>query len=178
MNREQDGANVLVGKVSKPHGIKGQLKIYPYSGSAENFQSYSRVRLTYPDGKSMGWHDVQSSRNQGKFAVVTLAGIDSRTAAEAVTGFEIWVDRDSLPPLTDEEFYWQDLIGKDVVTKSGMRLGKVSSFLATGAHDVLVVTQKDREYMIPAVEQFVLGVNEDDVLVVDPPEGLLEINKI
>lgn len=176
MNREQDGADVLVGKVSKPHGLKGQLKIYPYSGSTENFQSYSRLRLTYPDGKPLGWFDVRENRNQGKFAVVTLAGIHSRTEAEAVTGFEIWVDRDSMPPLTDEEFYWQDLIGRDVITVSGMRLGKVSSFLATGAHDILVVTEKDREYMIPAVEQFVLGLNEDDALVVDPPEGLLEIN--
>ena len=70
----------------------------------------------------------------------------------------------------------EDLIGKTVVTVAGRKLGKLTNLLATGAHDVLVVTAKDQEFMIPAVEQFVLGLNEDDVLVVDPPEGLLELN--
>ncbi len=176
MSSEQAETNVLVGKVSKPHGIKGQLKIYPYSGSSENFQSYSRLLLTSPESKTLGWFDVKTSRTQGKFAVVTLAGIDSRTKAENLADFEVWVERDAMPPLTDDEFYWQDLIGKTVVTVAGRKLGKLTNLLATGAHDVLVVTAKDQEFMIPAVEQFVLGLNEDDVLVVDPPEGLLELN--
>ena len=176
LSREQSATDVLVGKVSKPHGIKGQLKIYPYSGSSESFQSYSRVMLTSPDGQSHGWFDVTTCRSQGKFAVIAIQGIDNRTKAEAVAGFDVWVDRNLLPLLTDDEYYWQDLIGKDVVTVAGMRLGKVSTLVATGAHDVLVVSEKDREYMIPAIEQFVLEVNEDDVLVVNPPEGLLEIN--
>ncbi len=177
MNSEQSGTEVLVGKVSKPHGIKGQLKIFPYSGSIENFKSYSRVLLSFADQQPSCWFDVvHASVSQGKFAVLSLKGVRSRSEAEALAGAEVWVDQDELPPLADNEFYWQDLIGKDVITVDGVRLGKVTNLLATGAHDVLVVAEKGREYMIPAVDQFVLELNEDDVLVVDPPEGLLEIN--
>ena len=68
-----------------------------------------------------------------------LAGIDDRDAAALWTGSDVAVDRDRLPALAENEYYWSDLIGLDVMTRDGVALGKVENLLETGANDVLVV---------------------------------------
>jgi 16S rRNA processing protein RimM len=99
-------------------------------------------------------------RAQGKGIVAELPGVDDRDAAMALVGTEIWVARSALPAAKPGEYYWCDLEGLEVVTVEGRSLGKVSHLVATGANDVLVVNDAERERLIPfLVGQFVTQVD-------------------
>ncbi len=170
-------ALLLVGEIVKPHGVSGAVKIFPYSGDPANICRCRTLYLELPGSGEKRSYALRSTRHQGVFAIVSLAGIDSRDAAENVIGHPVWVARQELPELTADEFYWQDLHGLEVITLTGLSLGKVSGVLPTDAHDVMVVTGRGREYLIPAVNDFLVRIDRQARrIVVDPPEGLLEIN--
>ncbi|OKY74456.1 MAG: 16S rRNA processing protein RimM [Desulfobulbaceae bacterium DB1] len=168
---------VLVGEIVKPHGIKGEVKVFCYSGQPGNFSSCKRILLETDDSAEKTSYGLGKIRSQGQFAVMALTGISSRDGAEALTGCKVWVTRDELPDLEDDEFYWQDLQGMEVITLQGQSLGRVANLLATGAHDILVIADRGKEYMIPAVDPFLVEIDhERHRIVVDAPDGLLEIN--
>jgi 16S rRNA processing protein RimM len=99
-------------------------------------------------------------RAQGNGIVAELPGVTDRDAAAALVGSEIGVARSALPPPAPGEYYWSDLEGLEVSTVEGVSLGTVSHLLATGANDVLVVRNADRERLIPfLVGQFVTEVD-------------------
>ena len=109
-------------------------------------------------------------------ALLELAGVDDRTAAEELAGREVWVAKELLPALAEDEFYWHELVGLRVVTESG-RAGPGQALFATGGHDVLVVRGGGREYFIPARREFMLGVDhEADLLTIAEVPGLLDLN--
>ena len=167
-----------VGTVAKPHGIKGEIKVHPYSGDPALLPGYPVVTLAAPGGRRLEAHRVSGGRIQGREAILRLAGIDSREQAEALTGCEVLVDKAHLPPLAEDEFYWQDLEGRKVVTTDGRELGRVSGLLATGAHDVLVVTGRGREYLIPAIRELMTEFDDEaGTIVIEPVPGLLEMNE-
>jgi 16S rRNA processing protein RimM len=170
--------HVQVAKVTKAHGIKGEIKIYPFSGNPESFALYKSLVLV--DAKQNVAREIElvKSRTQGNVAVLTLAEITSRNDAEQLVDCEIWVSRDELPDLEEDEYYWNDFEGMEVFTREGMHLGRVSNLMATGAHDILIVSGGGGEYMIPVRDEFLVEYSVGEKrIVVDPPEGLLEINK-
>jgi len=170
--------HVLVAKVSKPHGIKGEIKVYPFSENPENFKFYSSLVFVDPAEKAAREVKLSRSRSQGRMAVLTLSGVASRNDAEDLVGCEVWASKDDLPELAGEEYYWNDFEGMEVYTQKGFDLGHVSSLMSTGAHDILVISGRGAEYMIPMREEFIVEINEaDGKIIVDPPEGLLEINR-
>ena len=170
--------HVQVATVTKAHGIKGEIKIYPFSGSPENFTLYTSLILVDKNKEAAKKIKLLNSRTQGNSAVVTLAGITSRSDAEELVGSEIWVSQNELPTLDEDEFYWNDFEGMEVFSRKGEYLGQVKSLIATGAHDILVVSGDEEEYLIPVRDEFVVEYSvEEKKIIIDPPEGLLEINK-
>lgn len=171
---------VLIGRVNKPHGIKGELKITPFSDDPDKLAGYKTLFLTSA-GKSghLQKHHLLKVRNQVNYAVISLSGINSRDKAEELKGSSIWVARDELPLLSESEYYWYDFMGRDVFTRQGKYLGKVSNLISNGPHDVLVISEaRGREYMIPVCDDFVEDPDkEKDRIIVSPPEGLLDINE-
>lgn len=149
---------VLLGKVVGVHGIRGELKLESYTDPRTQIFRYQPWRLRSASGETT----IAGSRGraQGKGIVATLPGVDDRDAAAALIGSEIWVARSALPKSTPGEYYWTDLEGLEVVTLEGRALGVVSHLIATGANDVLVVKDAERERLIPFIlGQFVTGVD-------------------
>jgi len=116
---------------------------------------------------------VQGSR-QGKGLVVQLKGVDDRTAAEALAQADILMPKESLPELSDDEYYWHELEGLTVFTQSGERLGQVSYLFETGANDVMVVRGDNdaidkRERLLPfLLDDVIVEISlEDGRMVVD-----------
>jgi len=170
------GELIVVGKVSKPHGIRGELKIYPYSGQPDFFAaSYRRLFLQCGSGQDPVEFTVERSRVQGKQVLVALRECRDRNMAETLAGCEVHVARDDLPPLEENEFYLHELVGKQLVDQDGRRLGVGKRIMATGAQDQLVVEQDGRRFLVPIVGDFIVAV-EDDRVVLDLPPGLMEIN--
>lgn len=176
-HRAEPDEPVRVGRVAKAHGIKGEVKVRPDFGPADDFLNYKEVRLVSPDSEFSRDFKVTRCRFLGGHAILQLAGVDDRNAAEDLRGSEVWVDRDLLPELGGGRYYWHDLVGLRVETEHGRELGRVETLLATGGHDILVVTDGGREYLIPLVDEFLLKVDiVAGLLTVADVPGLFEIN--
>lgn len=157
---------VVVGQVSGLFGVKGWLKIFAYTDPRENILQYDPWYLRVADG----WRQVSLAEGQrhGKTIIARLAGCTDRDEAAVWVGHDIAVRREQLPELAQDEYYWSDLEGLQVVTTSGVALGKVAYLIETGANDVLVV-QGERERLIPFVRP-------DVVVEIDLGEGLLRVD--
>ena len=180
---------VLVGKITKAHGIKGELKVFAFSGDPADFGSLKNVLLR-PSGRNTPGQAVHylpatatelpitSFREQGKMALLVLKGITDRTQAETLAGLEVWTREEYLPELADDEFYWHEMVGLKVLLERGQEIGTVKGLLATGGHDILVIVNKyGREYLIPAQNEFIVEVDyQAGTLTIAPPPGLLEMN--
>ena len=183
---------VCVGKVVKAHGIKGEIKIFPYSGTPESLCSYDKLYFAKegqpPDEtfagntdagqeKIDGWHGVDRCRVQGKYAIVALIGFADRSSVANLLGMQVHVGQGNLVPLQENEFYWHELEGMTVVSEDGKVLGTVTSLFSTDAYDMLVINGEGGEVMIPAVRAFMRAIDhETNRLTVALVPGLLEIN--
>ncbi len=150
---------VLLGKVVGVHGVRGELKLESYTEPRTQIFRYKPWRMRSASGE---WVIEEGGRGraQGKGIVSELAGVTDRDAAAALVGTEIWVARSALPNVKPGEYYWTDLEGLEVVTVEGGSLGTVSHLIATGANDVLVVKDAERERLIPfLIGQFVTAVD-------------------
>jgi 16S rRNA processing protein RimM len=158
---------VLLGKIVAVHGVRGELKLESYTQPRTQIFRYRPWLLRCASGTRSIEHC--RGRAQGKGLVAELPGIVDRDAAAALAGAEIWVRRSALPTLKPDEYYWSDLEGLAVVNLEGVSLGKVSHLVATGANDVLVVKDAERERLIPfLIGRFVTAVDMDaGRLVVD-----------
>lgn len=177
MTRDGSAAGdfILLGKITKPHGIRGEVKIYPYSGQPENFLDYPKMYIGAPDKEKVPY-TIERARVQGNTVILKLDGCADRSTAELLADHEVWLERDDLPALSDDEYYWANLEGKTVRTDDGIELGRVTGVLDTGAHDILSVTGRGHEYLIPMREEFVVTIDDHEMVLMLPP-GLLEINK-
>jgi len=156
---------VVLGRISAPFGVKGWLKIQPYTETIEGLTRYPAWWL----GKEDDWREVTviQARPQGKTLVAKLQGCDDRAAAQSLKNLHIAVQRSQLPAVKKGQYYWADLIGLEVINLKGETLGVVKELFATGANDVLRV-QGERERLIPFIPQVVQDVRlEAEVIRVD-----------
>jgi 16S rRNA processing protein RimM len=146
-----------MGRIAAPYAIRGWIKIQPFTEYLDSLLDYPVWRL----GKQTGWQEyrVLDARVHSNHLIAQLEGVDDRSQAEALQGLEIAVGRDELPEAEEDEYYWDDLIGLDVVNLDGVNLGKVSGLLETGAHDVLKVEDGERQRLIPFTEPIVVEVD-------------------
>ncbi len=151
---------IVVGKFGATYGIRGWLKVFSYTDNTESIFDYSPWFVE--QGGKWVEYKVESWKRHNKGLVVKLDGLDVREDAQLMTNFEILIDPAVLPELPEDEFYWRDLIGMQVVTGNGYDLGIVSDLLETGSNDVLVVKAnlKDafgqKERLIPFLEEQVI----------------------
>lgn len=167
---------ILVGKISKPHGIGGEVKIFPYSGNpAEFVADYNRLYLSAGNKEPLVAYTIEKARVHGKQILVRLNNCRDRTAAENISGQEVYVPVEDLPELHEDEFYLHQLENKQLVDESGDSLGVSSRILVTDGQDLLIVQHQGKEYMVPIVGTFIKAI-DDDKVVVELPPGLIDIN--
>jgi len=172
---EQTADLVLLGKVTKPHGIRGEIKVYPFSGEPENFLQYSRILLAPDEHGVPQSYTVKRARVQKNTVLLQLEECLTRNQAEELVNFFLYVYEDELPKPEPGEFYLRDLEGKQVVTEQGETLGTVHGILQRGVQDIVRVTNGQKEYLIPLVPEFLVALDNNRVTVSLPP-GLLDIN--
>lgn len=151
---------VLVGRIVGVSGTAGAVKLESWTDPRMQIFRYQPwiLKSAQTEREISGCR----GREQGKGMVATLPGIADREQAAALIGTEIWVLRSALPKAKPGEYYWTDLEGMDVFTVEGQPLGKVSHLFATGANDVLVAQDGERERLIPFVlENYVKQVDLD-----------------
>ncbi len=170
---------VILGKVVKAHGIRGEVQVYPYTFTVDSFIKYGPLSLIAIGGREQKFQVLRARKKQKRKIILTLEGVNSRDQAEALVGSKIAVPRERLPELSEGEYYWQDLIGMEVRTVTGEVVGRVKQILATGAHDILIIRGTRGEVLIPAVAQMIDNIDlEGRVITVDPVPGLLDVNAL
>ncbi|MFL6736814.1 MAG: ribosome maturation factor RimM [Sphingomonas sp.] len=135
---------VALAAVAGAHGIKGELRLKLFSDSLE---SLSRHDELYVAGAK---RRLVVIRESGRTAVARFEGVDDRSAAEALRGALVEVDRSALPPLEDGEYYYSDLVGLAAVDPDGKPIGKVAAVENYGAGDLLEIeTPAGKRSLIP-----------------------------
>ena len=168
---------VAIGRIVRPHGVQGAVKVFPYGETLGLLESGERLYVSAEGSAGGCWRRlmVLGGRVQGKLWVVELEGLSSREEAEALQKAEISVPADRLPKTEEGEYYHYQLIGLAVETLDGKPLGVLRSIIETGGNDVYVVEGEGREVLIPAIEEVIREVDlERGRMRVDLPEGLLE----
>ena len=156
---QEESNHILVGQVTGIYGVKGWLKIESYTRPPENIFSYSPWYIK----KDRDWQEInlQDGKNHGKGLIVALENINDRDVAREFIGSDISILRSQLPELGPGEYYWNDLLGMQVIDQRGNILGHLQQILETGANDVLVVAGENR-HLIPLIwGKYVLDVDQD-----------------
>jgi 16S rRNA processing protein RimM len=175
-NTDKKKGFLLIGEITSLHGLKGNLKIHSYAESIDVFKPKDLVLVQNADGSEQSYA-IQSAKPHHRAVILSLEGIDSRSAAEALIGSVIYIEKRLLTQPDDGSYYWFDIIGLSVYTINKQYVGKVSSIIPTGANDVYVVTNPDintkNEVLIPAVDTVVLSIDlKKKKMIIDLPEGL------
>lgn len=176
------GQFVLLGVIVGAHGIRGQLRIRSFTGEPAAIFGYGALlgkRRDTEAGRSLTLRPVGTAKGgkpKGDVVLATLDGVADRTAAEALKGLRLYVSRDALPALEEDEFYHADLIGLVVDQVAGGRLGTVKAVHDFGAGDVLEVTREEGGTVFLPFTMAVVPVVDiaGGRLVADPPAALLE----
>lgn len=148
-----------MGRVTGAFGVKGWVKVEPYTASPDSLVGYPRWWIE-ADG---GWKalEIETSRAQDRTVAAKFAGCDDRDQAALFRGRQVGVARSEFPAAGENEYYWADLIGLEVVNAQDEHLGTVSRVLDTGANAVLVVEAQEsgRERLIPFIAEVVQEVD-------------------
>ena len=171
----------MVGHITKPHGTRGELLVWPLTDRPDAVFSPG-AELLVGDGEGQVGADpvamvVVASRPFKKGLLLKLAGADDRSAAEALAGRYLLAAVSALEPLADGEVFYHQLLGLVVELVDGSVVGTVREVFEARPADLLEVrTEADRAVLIPFTEAIVKRVDiPAGRLVIDPPAGLLEL---
>ena len=159
------------GKIVNTHGIRGEVKIMPYTDSPELLAEFDRLFL----GKAHTEVIIEHSRAFKNMVIAKIEGVNTPEEADKLRNKLLYMHRDDLE-LDEDTYFIQDLIGMEVRdADSGHVYGKIADVMQTGANDVYVVKGDDREYLVPAIGDVVVSTDIDaDIMTIRPLEGLFD----
>ncbi len=162
---------LAVGRVIKPHGVHGEVRVELMTDLPERFKWLKAVYVGERNPRRVA---VESVRFHQEFVLLKLAGYPTRTEAEALRNELLQVPEEEAIPLEEGEYFLHQLVGLEVLTESGRSLGRLTDVLETGANNVFVVVGPGGELLIPDIPDV---VREVDVaggrVVIRPLPGLL-----
>lgn len=159
------------GKIVTTHGIRGEVKIMPYTDTPELLAEFDRLFI----GKNKDELIIERSRVFKNMVIAKIEGVDTPEAAEKLRNKLLYMHRDDLE-LDDDTYFIQDLIGIEVCdADSGKVYGTISDVMQTGANDVYVIKGSDREYLVPAIADVVVSTDIDEnIMTIRPLDGLFD----
>lgn len=153
-----------LGLIAKPHGVRGELNVRLHNARSAALLRVNSLTLVRADGSSseLAFNVVSQS---AEHVIIALEGIKDRAGALALRGASIRVERAALAPPAQGEYFYQDLIGCQVLDEEGQSLGCVTALFEAGASDVLVVRDAEIERYLPLVEQWIGAVDLEDRVI-------------
>ena len=156
---------LLVGRLGRPHGVRGEIQFRLLTGFPERLVSGKAVYI----GEDHAEFRIAGLRGAAGKQILALHGLNGREQAARLRNSLVYVRTEGVPPLPEGEYYFHELIGMRVVSDNGSELGRLAEIIETGANDVFVVREEDgRERLLPAI---------DDVLLeIDPVQGTILVH--
>jgi len=127
---------ILMGVFGAPQGVHGAIRVKSLTGDPKAIGAYGSL-TDGQRGRTFAFESLRPLKDD--MLVARVKGVSTREAAAALTGVEIFARRDQLPPPSDDEFYYDDLVGLDAVDKAGAPLGRVVSLMNYGGGDILEI---------------------------------------
>lgn len=159
----------LIGVIVKAQGIKGEVKVKPFTDTPDVLCTLEHVII---DGKKI---KIIKSRSDNTMAYLLLDGIANRNMAEDMRSKEIYVDKKYAPQLPKDRYYIDDLIGCQVADDKGKPLGELVDVLINSANDVYVIKKENKEILVPAMKSVVEKIDIDKKLIVLVEKRLKEV---
>lgn len=159
---------LLIGTVLKPQGIRGEVKVKPYTDSPEVFRQIEKVLIDEKEYK------IFSFRTDGTAVYLGLGGIADRNAAESLRGKNLLLDRKDAPDSGEGSYYIVDLIGCTVLTDTGKELGTLTS-IVPAATDVYTVTKGEKSVLFPAVADLFEKISPEEGVIVVKEERFNQV---
>jgi 16S rRNA processing protein RimM len=166
---------LLVGIIARPHGLRGSVIVNPETDFADERFKVGEELLVGPAERTQPRRIVAVRGHQGR-VIVDLEGVESMDDAEALAGQELWMPAAALGPLPERTYYRHDLVGCEVLDTHDTVIGRVTKVEGTLDRSYLIIPRRGGEMMIPMVEGILVAVDiAHRRIVVDPPEGLLDL---
>jgi 16S rRNA processing protein RimM len=171
------GALVAVGEVLRPWGLQGELRVRPLTDRPEErFRHLRRCVLWEPAADRRGDCQIAGCRFDGEELFVRIEGVSSPEDAKRFSGRLLAVAQEDALPAPEGHFYPWEMAGAAVETRDGRRVGEFVRVEGSEGQPLWVVAEGGREHLVPAVPEIVVEVNvAERRIVIDPPEGLLEL---
>ena len=166
---------VVIGIVTKPHGIKGALKIRPLTDDPARFQDLAELYLSIDDNRTL--FEVDSAHVSSDYVILKLKGIDHRNEAEHWRHYDIEIPREWVRELPEGQFYYYELVGLKGFLPDGTYLGILEDIISNPGQDVYVFLnpKDDKEILVPAVPEWILNIDiEQGTIMIADVTGLLE----
>jgi len=168
-------ARVAIGKIIKPVGLKGELKVFPLTDFPERFERLEAVTIQTAEGKLVRY-SISSFRYRSSLVYLRFSGLNSLEEVAFLRGGMIQIPESERVSLPEAHYFQSDLLGLSVYSQKGELLGRVSSIMETGENDLFVVEGDQKEYLIPAIKKVVKEIDlKQKRILIEPMEGLLEI---
>ena len=165
---------ITIGKAVKPFGVKGEMRIEPITDVPGRFKGVERVYLVSPAGKEIPCR-VEAVRYAGDAIFLKFSGYDSPEKAMALNGWFVKVPAEEAAPLPEGSYYWFEVIGMEVISEDGEKLGIISDIFETGSNDVYVMKRGKKEIYIPATKEIIRQVDRPAKrITIHIMEGLLD----
>ena len=163
---------IETGKIVGTHGIKGMVRVQPWSDSGEFLSGF---KTFYLDEKGEKKIEVKSAKPHGNVVLMALKGVDTIEDAERLRSAVIYIDRNDVE-LPEGRYFIDDLIGCSVYDAlSNEVLGELVEVSSTGANDVWHIKKNGKEYLVPAINEVIVSVNiEEETLVIKPLKGIFD----
>ncbi len=166
----------MIGKITKPHGIKGAFKIYPLTDDPDRFAKLSNVVLVGPGGERRSC-SIISVQRQNRMVILRCREMGLPVEIAPFIGGTIEIPEEEAINLPEGSYFQHDLVGMAVTLENGESLGEIREIWNAGKNDLLVIRNKDREILIPAVESMIVKVDmKNRRITIRPVEGLLDLN--
>lgn len=174
-----DNSNfVIVGQVVKPHGLKGEICVTPYTDSPLLFETLNRIYLRVP-GRFPKRYTIENVRYNREKPLLSLQEVSGRDQAKELGRAEILLRRKDLPEQDTAQILIRDLVGVEVFEANGQSLGLIQEVRVHAGQEIWVIAGPNKqEILFPVVDQFLLDIDvQARWAIVDPPPGLLELNQ-
>lgn len=142
-----------MGRVAGSYGVRGLIRVKPYSAEPEALAAYRKWRIGAED------YGVEETKVHSGALLARLAGIATREQALRLKGKAVSVPREALPEPEAGQYYWADLVGLEVVNAQGSVLGVVQGLFSNGAHDVMELTGDRSTRLVPFLPAVVKKVD-------------------
>ena len=162
-----------VGVITQPHGVRGEVKVFPTTDDPVRFKKLKKVILD--TGKEKLDLEVEHVKFFKQFAILKFKGIDNINDIEKYRGKSLMIDREDAVDLDEDEYFIADMIGMKVYTEDGSEFGTLKDVMETGANDVYIIDSLEHgEVLIPAIRECILDVDMDEErMTIHLMEGLV-----